>query len=76
MLVPAAVIQLNEPDRALGHPLGKQAVGGKRTAAMDVWAVALHRLVCLIAQVWHPSMTAKAFVRQDRLDVSEKFNGA
>ena len=53
MLVPALVIQLDEPHVALGEPTGEQAVGGERAGVPGVLSVEIERLIRLVREIRH-----------------------
>ena len=42
-MVPALMIELNEPNALLGQPAGQQTVGGERAGLAAIWAVQLKR---------------------------------
>ena len=53
VVIPVAVIELDETDAPLGEPPGEEAVGGERSVA-SLRAVELERLGCLIGEIEEP----------------------
>ena len=51
MMIPAAVIQLDEPHISFDHATGQQAVAGERTGLVNFGSVKFHVRRALAAQV-------------------------